>query len=142
MGGFVLQTVNWPAFPLDAEQLFYLVTKGYIEYPLIDEADINDKNKADGIARLVTILQALWFTVNCIGRPIQGLSLTTLELTTMSFILIMLTISYYWKHKPLDVSRPIILKSETTIAQILIEARRIPRTSSISTYTARSYKPE
>lgn len=144
MGGFVLETVNWPAFPLDAEQFLYLVTKRYIEYPSVDKADIDDKNKADGIARLVntgiagcqsladllvrliTILQALWFTVNCIWRPIQGLSLTTLELTTVSFILFMLATSLSWMHKPLDVSRPTILRSETPIAQILMEASDLP----------------
>lgn len=51
MGGFLLQTDDSSMFPLDAEQLYYLVSKNYIEYPNIDKEDIEDKNKSDGLAR-------------------------------------------------------------------------------------------
>ena len=51
MGGFVLQTPGWKPFPLDAEQLYYMVSQGYLAYPEIDKAAIDDKDKADGVAR-------------------------------------------------------------------------------------------
>jgi hypothetical protein len=51
MGGFVLQTPGWKSFPLDAEQLHYVVSRGYLAYPEIDKAAIDDKDKADGVAR-------------------------------------------------------------------------------------------
>jgi hypothetical protein len=51
MGGILLQTPGYPEFPIDAEQLFYLIEKGYIDYPDIHKADIDDKNKSDGLAR-------------------------------------------------------------------------------------------
>lgn len=54
MGGFVLRSPNFPPFPLDAEQLYYLVSKGYLAYPHIDKAVIDDKNKSDGLARYAT----------------------------------------------------------------------------------------
>lgn len=37
--------------PLDAAQLLYLVQKEYVDYPALTKEDINDKNKADGLAR-------------------------------------------------------------------------------------------
>lgn len=56
MGGFLLQSPDYPDFPLDAEQLYYLVTKKYIEFPDVDTEDIEDKNKSDGLARYVSNL--------------------------------------------------------------------------------------
>jgi len=51
MGGFLLQTPGWPAFPLDAQQLHYLVKKDYIKCPKLEKRIIDDVNKADGLAR-------------------------------------------------------------------------------------------
>jgi hypothetical protein len=51
MGGFILQTPGWKPFPLDAKQLHYMVSKGYLKYPQIDKEAIDDKDKADGVAR-------------------------------------------------------------------------------------------
>lgn len=54
MGGFLLQTEDLERpIALNAEQLFYLIEMGHIEYPAIAKEDINDRNKADGLARLV-----------------------------------------------------------------------------------------
>ncbi|OBT85015.1 hypothetical protein VE02_04955 [Pseudogymnoascus sp. 03VT05] len=64
----------------------------------------------------------MWFVAAFISRPIQGLSVTTLELTTISFIIVFLATSYCWMHKPSEVFRPVILHCETSIAQILSEA--------------------
>lgn len=56
MGGFVLHAPNLTTpIPLNAEQVFYLVEKQYIEYPNITEKDISDKNKSDGLTRLVSL---------------------------------------------------------------------------------------
>jgi hypothetical protein len=52
MGGFVLDAPDLLLpIPLDAEQVFYLVKEGHIDYPAIDKKEIEDKNKADGLAR-------------------------------------------------------------------------------------------
>jgi hypothetical protein len=51
MGGFKLQTPDFPLIPIDARQLYYLVKKGYLEYPLMSKESIDDRNKADGLAR-------------------------------------------------------------------------------------------
>jgi hypothetical protein len=136
MGGFLVQAPESTEFPLDAEQLYYLVIKKFIEYPEIDKEEIEDKNKADGLARyalnflpkggntdlessLITVCQATWFTINSVARPVQGLFLTTLELTALSFIVVFFAVSFCWLHKPMGVSRPITLRIETKIEVIV-----------------------
>ncbi|KAJ5383003.1 hypothetical protein N7517_000914 [Penicillium concentricum] len=107
-----------PSFPLDAKQLYILVKEGYVEYPILEEEEIKDKSKADGLSRLMAIVQVLWFSLNCIFRFAQGLFLTTLELTTLSFILVFLVTSYCWSHKPMDIDKPIILKLKKSVVII------------------------
>jgi hypothetical protein len=52
MGGFLLKADDYDSpFPIDAEQLHYLVVKGFVDYPEISKEDIDDKNKSDGLAR-------------------------------------------------------------------------------------------
>lgn len=70
------------------------------------------------IGRLITIAQALWFSFNCICRFAQGIFVTTLELTTLSFILVFLVTSYCWFYKPMDVNRPICLKLNCSVETI------------------------
>jgi hypothetical protein len=58
MGGFLLKVEQGNkeiTFPVNSKQLFYLINKGYLEYPKLREEEIQDKNKADGLARFVTI---------------------------------------------------------------------------------------
>ena len=140
MGGFVLDASDLhDPIPLDSMQLLYLVQHENVDYPKILKADIKDKSKMDGLARydqrfcaahgyhidecrLLSIFQALWFSISLIARPIQGLAITTLELTTASFVIVMFGTSYFWFHKPSDISRPITLTSSSSIAEIRAKA--------------------
>ena len=67
MGGFVLHARDWVPFPLNAEQVHYLVTHGYIPYSAVglDKRVIDGKNKGDGIVRVIAVCQILWFSLNC-----------------------------------------------------------------------------
>jgi hypothetical protein len=142
MGGFLIKPLeaDLPSFPLDAKQLYILVKDKYLEYPNLNEEEIEDRNKSGKLARsvhgyltslssllvmhysylgrLFTLAQAIWFTLNCIFRFAQGIFVTTLELTTLSFILAFLIMSYCWYHKPMDVNRPITLQLTTSVAAI------------------------
>jgi hypothetical protein len=142
MGGFVLNATDMERpIALNAEQLYYLIVKGYVEYPKIDKEDIDDRNKVDGLSRwvkflvtlsppklltpsynrLLTVGQALWFVASSIARPIQGLSLTALELTALSFVLVLFATSFCWLHKPSNITRPTVLASKCTIEKIRFE---------------------
>lgn len=68
MGGFVLKSPDFPTFPLDAEQLYYLVLKGHLQYPHVEKAEIDEKNKSNGLSRYfilgTNILRYLLLTID------------------------------------------------------------------------------
>ncbi|KAL8805756.1 MAG: hypothetical protein Q9182_001789 [Xanthomendoza sp. 2 TL-2023] len=125
MGGFVLQPRESAAFPINGKQLHWLIKRGYVEYPKMTAKEVWDKSKADGFQKLLTCLQTAWFIIQIIGRAIQKLPITTLEITTLSFVLCTLAMFSQWANKPLDVESPTILTSSNSIAEILIEAGNV-----------------
>jgi hypothetical protein len=122
MGGIMLHTKDFPPFPINAVQLYFLVSRELIPLPQIDKQTISDKNKAEPLVRVITLVQICWFTLNCIGRTVQHLAMTTLELTTLAMIVCSLGTLFCWLHKPMDVEVPIPLHVDITMAEILIRA--------------------
>jgi hypothetical protein len=73
MGGFVLRSSDQPDFPVDSQQLLWLVEKGYVEYPTVTEKEIDDKNKVDGLSRCVSFRPE--YNYSCLQMPCHsGLS--------------------------------------------------------------------
>jgi hypothetical protein len=122
MGGFVLETRDGMSFPITARQLQHLVREGLLPFPAMDSKDVWDKSKADGIAKTLTCLQFIWLALQVFGRIAQHLPITTIELTTMGYILCALATYTQWAQKPLDIATPTILRCETSIADILLQA--------------------
>ena len=127
MGGFVLQPRDGKAFPVNAVQLLYLVEHGYVEFPDLAERDLWDKSKADGFAKTITCIQTGWFVLQCVGRAIQQLPITTLELTTASFVLCTLAMYAQWLNKPLDIETPTICVMNASIEEVLVQAGDIAK---------------
>lgn len=142
MGGFRLRTKNGDEFPLDAKQIYYLTTKGYIKQPIYRPRLIDDKNKVDVLLRTIILCQISWFLISVIGRWVQRLFVTTAELTTVSFILCRFVTSEitkafickadflqhstvtagFWWHKPADVVMAEIIKIDVDTDTILNKA--------------------
>lgn len=122
MGGFVLRTGDDCSFPVDAKQVHYLVIKDHIEFPELDKRIIADKNKVDGLLRIIAICQTLWFVVNVSGRAYQHLAITCGELTTAAFIVCSVATTFCWYHKPTDLETSEVIKTDKSIAEILEEA--------------------
>jgi hypothetical protein len=122
MGGFVLKAKDSVPFPINAKQLHYLVLKGYVKPPKIDEQLIADKNKVDGMLRLITVCQSLWFIVSIAGRASLHLVITTGELTTAAFIVCSLATTICWYNKPADVQTSEVIETETTLEQMMEDA--------------------
>lgn len=118
MGGIIIRTPDEGNFPVNAGQLHYLIKEGHIECPKITKRSIQDRNKADALIRILTLGQTLWFLFTCVGRGIQGLTITTLELSTLAFISSAVGTFIFWYHKPMDVETFITINMETTIAEI------------------------
>ena len=68
--------------------------------------EIEDKSKGDFIAKMVVVVQTLWFALQVINRAIQGLSVTELEFTTLGHTLLNIFIYWCWWHKPVNVRFP------------------------------------
>ena len=126
MGGFVLQPKDSKAFPVNAKQIHYLVTRDYIPYPKITAKEVWDKSKQDGFQKTLTMLQTGWFVIQCLGRAIQQLPVTTLELTTFCFVFCTFASYHQWSNKPLDIESFTVLECEATTAQILLDAGTWP----------------
>ncbi|MCJ1273929.1 hypothetical protein MMC21_001722 [Puttea exsequens] len=133
MGGFMLQARDkaqvgepepkyWTTFPLNADQLLYLMKHNYVKPLQIDKKLIREKDKVDGAIRILTLLQISWFLINVVGRAAQHLTITCLELTTAFFIFCAFGISFCWAHKPADLVLPEIIITEYFIQDILDNA--------------------
>ncbi|KFY91667.1 hypothetical protein V500_04537 [Pseudogymnoascus sp. VKM F-4518 (FW-2643)] len=122
MGGMLLQPKDSTPFLVNSRQLAYLVEKKYVRCPVITEDEIWDKSKADILTRILTMLQASWLMIQLISRAILKLPTSTLELSAAAIVFCTFGTHICWLHKPSDVSKGIILDTEATTAQILVEA--------------------
>jgi hypothetical protein len=124
MGGFSLKAPDFVEFPLNAKQVHYLVTHSYIEYSAValPKDIMDDKNKGDGVVRFFTICQLSWFSLGCLGRAIEHLAITTMELSALAFVFCTLGTYFFWFAKPMDVGSATVLVPNTSLREILLQA--------------------
>jgi hypothetical protein len=122
MGGILLKPKESTPFVVNARQLVYLVEHHYVDFPTITAEEIWDKSKADTLGKLLTLLQASWLILQLVGRAIQGLTTTTLELSAAAIVFCTFGTFICWLQKPSDVKTGIVLELESTTEQILKEA--------------------
>jgi hypothetical protein len=89
---------------------------------LPSKAELMDKSKGDWISKSITSIQVIWFVSQLVGRAVQRLPVTTLELFTCAIVVCTAATYIAWWHKPLDVQRPMVLDSEVS-ATLLTEHR-------------------
>lgn len=104
MGGFDLDDHGESIGPLSGNDMAILVEHGYV---LPSAEFIEDKSKGDCISKGVALFQTFWFLVQCIARGSQHLSITQLEVVTLSYCAINVAVYTSWWHKPLSVDLPI-----------------------------------
>lgn len=121
-GGFVLETPDFPSFPINASSICYLCRNGWTEAPKISRENIWDRSKADLFAKGVALVQTAWLLVQSVARAVQMLSITPLELFTVVFTLPTIATAYFWANKPQNVAEPTKIKVEWTLATLLIAA--------------------
>jgi hypothetical protein len=76
------------------------ITEIVQKHPL---SDIEDKSKASGIAKSVAVVQTGWILLQCLGRYLNGLHITLLELNTSIHVVVAIFMYRVWLRKPLDV---------------------------------------
>ncbi|KAK5956339.1 hypothetical protein OHC33_002916 [Knufia fluminis] len=57
----------------------------------LDKRAIRDKNKADGLVKLATLWQVIWFTLQCITHEANGVPIAPLEAMTLAYVAVALT---------------------------------------------------
>ena len=88
---------------LTHDMLHDLLQEGKIAFPSITEEEIEDRSKADGLAKGIALLQTTWFIAQCISRTAQGLIINEIELMTLAFAALNGILYFLWWNKPLDV---------------------------------------
>lgn len=88
------------------EALRFVAVHAPAAIPPLAEATILDKSSAGTFVKILALFQALWFSLQCIARMGQGLSLSLLELTTFAHCVVALIIGWLWLRKPLDIREP------------------------------------
>ncbi|KAF2193614.1 hypothetical protein K469DRAFT_549960 [Zopfia rhizophila CBS 207.26] len=122
MGGFELIPQDGAPFRINSKHIHWLVSRKYIDFPGVSDEELWDKSKQDTLAKLITCFQVGYLILQCIGRVVQGIALTTLELSTMAIVVCAIMTSVCWIAKPLDVRYPIRIRMDVTVAQVLQEA--------------------
>ena len=89
----------------------------------VTEADIAGRSKGDTLVKVIFILQSTWFVAQCVARSMQGLSLTQLELTTLTLASLNGIAFILWWDKPLGSSAivRVHLKRKLTDAERNVE---------------------
>jgi len=86
------------------------------------EEDITDKSKGDALSKLIFILQSTWFILQCVGRRMQGLNLTHLELTTLALASLNGITFILWWDKPLGAETVVRIHLKRKLA----DSERVP----------------
>lgn len=125
MGVFVVRTSDGVTWPLDANQLYYLIDQGWIKESVVSaqiilkRGDIDDRNKQNTLVRVFSIAQILWFLISCAARLYQRLPLTTLELTTVGFIVTTVGVAILWfNNQPAGIETQQIIELEVSVSDL------------------------
>jgi hypothetical protein len=89
--------------PLDLEDLSIRA----LAYLAPSETELKDKSKSDVLAKVIALIQTLWFVAQCIARGVQHLPLTEIEVVTLAYTTVNVFIYYFWWSKPKDVECPV-----------------------------------
>ncbi|KAJ8114758.1 hypothetical protein OPT61_g3433 [Boeremia exigua] len=78
--------------------------------PDIEDTQVRDKSKADGLTKFLVIVQAGWMIIQCIARVQQDLPVTLLEINTVGHVICAFALYMLWWSKPLDIKDPLIVE--------------------------------
>ncbi|KAH0606079.1 uncharacterized protein H6S33_003740 [Morchella sextelata] len=111
------EAVYWSI--LTPEGFIEYAKKGVITPESFEKRDMDDKGKANMIAKIFAFAQALWLIAQAFARwqDKRGLPLSLLEVHVIIQVVCTSVIYACWWKKPLDVSEPLKIKLHTEIAK-------------------------
>ncbi|TFK50303.1 hypothetical protein OE88DRAFT_1749602 [Heliocybe sulcata] len=122
MGGFVLYDRAEPVQRLTQELMrsenhilvmkynFWSRPSPTCPIPRVTEEEIKNMSKGDWFSKCLALFQTTWFIMQCIGRGVQKLPLTELELATCAFAVLNVVTYGLWWNKPKSVDCPVAIR--------------------------------
>ena len=92
--------------------------------PCFSKQDVQDRSRADAIAKSISCLQGTWFFIQGVARVSAGLPLTLLELHTMTHIICALAMYAIWFSKPYGATSPMICSEPAMVNLAALLTRR------------------
>ena len=83
----------------------------------LDGEDIEGKSQADWLAKFIVMFQVTWFIVDSIARAAHQLTVSPLEILTVSYICCSLIAYVFWFKKPYQVSRSVRVRLSLSTTQ-------------------------
>lgn len=104
MGGYMLYDENdIPVRTLRPKAL----DDDTLDFPNMTQDEIQDRSKGDMLSKGLVLLQTTWFVLQCLGRAVERLPTTELEITTLALAVLNIGTYALWWDKPLNVLRPV-----------------------------------
>lgn len=113
MGGFAIQNPEGDVCILDPMTFLKLLKNDTLTIPRISVTEIEEKSNGSGFIKAIAAVQIIYLAAELLGRAIQRLAVTTLELFTLAMVMMALFLYALWWNKPLDVRLPMVLEVKT-----------------------------
>ncbi|OQE26565.1 hypothetical protein PENSTE_c005G03676 [Penicillium steckii] len=88
-----------------SEGVTVLAKTGYL--PTIQANDVEERSKADLFAKMLVLIQILWFALQVVARLIQGITVTPLETHTAIHVGCAILLYAIWFNKPYNLTQSI-----------------------------------
>jgi hypothetical protein len=79
------------------------------------DAEIRARSKGDGLSKMLTVMQLLWFTAQAIGRHVQGKAVSLLEVAALAFVSMAILSYIFWFKRPQGLSSPFVIYNDTRV---------------------------
>ena len=111
MGGMAIEFADGETEYINSRQAAEYIEKGLLkpEDFTITEADISDRSKADSFTKGIATLQAGTFLAQCIGRIVQKLPISLLEIAVCGYVICAIFTYWFWLKKPKDVNHVTVI---------------------------------
>ncbi|KAJ5536215.1 hypothetical protein N7513_009401 [Penicillium frequentans] len=109
MNGVLIQTKDGWTYPVQPNNVIPFIEAGVVKPFHLKVRDIEDRAKADSLAKGFTLLQSLWVTCNIIARRAYSLPISPLEYSTVAYVACAAVTYITLWHKPRDMTTPILI---------------------------------
>ncbi|PPQ66138.1 hypothetical protein CVT24_000224 [Panaeolus cyanescens] len=141
MGGFCYYSDKTGAREtLTYARMLNLKKQDKIEWPngsIVTSKVIEDRSKADWLAKSIVLIQTFWFCIQLFTRLGQHLVVTELEISTLAFAALNFIVYLLWWNKPFDVRSQILVRGTNDPERFDPQAPATPY--SLQEYSAWSY---